>query len=87
MKVFMRNNEMKVHYMYDHLAVLANLLKMGTFLYPLLKSAKGLVQLVAKYKSKFRAVMHNMQIHQTPLAENSMKQKPLYDRVSDVVES
>ena len=77
MKVFMRNNEMKVHYMYDHLAVLADLLKMGTFLYPLLKSAKGLVQLVAKYKFKFRAVLHNLQIHQTPLTENSMKQTPI----------
>ena len=69
---------MKVHDMSDHLAVLANLLKMGTFLYPLLKSAKGLVQLVAKSKFKFRAVMHNMQIHQTPLAENSMKQAPIH---------
>ena len=78
MKVFMRNNEMKVHYMYDHLAVLANLLKMGTFLYPLLKSGKGLVQLVAKSKYNFKAVRHNLQIHQTPLAENSTKQTQIY---------
>ena len=49
--------------MSGHLAVLANLLKMGTFLYPLLKSAKGLVQLLGKSKFKFRAVMHNIQIH------------------------